>query len=390
MESCTSKAAKKQRDKRAENTKFQQVYSSLPPNTCVAFTDGSSFGNPGPAGAGFTVLPSLFHPGACSSVYLGEATNNVAELAALQFVCDSLFELFSSCAPSSRPSVCVFVDNRYATDAANNTNKCKANRKQVAETRRAVSALRTLTEVSIRWVPAHAGVGGNEVADSLAKRGAKGTTSRAPLSPPTPSPPSRRPLDPAVSSPSALLHPDLELADDMDDMDDMDEQPPPGPLLAPQPQATALPPPPPDLSLRRSPRIHDQIRALPTALYRRGKVDFSMGVPKAKPVHRQRAPSRDVTSQTPDLSYSPPNVHIRPSARKKRKAPQLPPQPIRGLGHFGWKRPCIPPHSSGLSPSPPSLTSPESSPFRPPDHRKRTLPDPPRPSPKRHKTNAYP
>ena len=90
------------------------------------------------------------------------------------------------------------------------------------------------------------------------------------------------------------------------------------------------------------------------------------------PVHRQRAPSRDVTSQTPDLSCSPPNVHVQPSARKKRKAPQLPPQPIRGLGHFGWKRPCIPPHSSGLSPSPPSLTSPESSPFRPPDHRKRT------------------
>jgi len=107
-------------------------------------------------------------------------THALVLLCYLQFVC-SLFELFCSCTPSSRPPVCAFVDNRYAIDAANNTNKCKANRKQVAETRRAVSALRTLTEVSIRWVPAHAGVGGNEVADSLAKRGGKGTTSRAPL-----------------------------------------------------------------------------------------------------------------------------------------------------------------------------------------------------------------
>ena len=99
-------------------------------------------------------------------------THALVLLCYFQFVCDSLFELFCSCTPSSRPPVCVFVDNRYAIDAAQNTNKCKSDRKQVAETRHAVSALRSLTEVSICWVPAHAGVG--EIAVSLAKTGRQG------------------------------------------------------------------------------------------------------------------------------------------------------------------------------------------------------------------------
>ena len=98
-------------------------------------------------------------------------THALVLLCYLQFVC-SLFELFCSCTPSSRPPVCAFVDNRYAIDAAHNTIKCKSDRKQVAETRHAVSALRTLTEVSICWVPAHAGVG--EIAVSLAKTGRQG------------------------------------------------------------------------------------------------------------------------------------------------------------------------------------------------------------------------
>ena len=75
--------------------------------------DGSSYGSPGPAGAGFTVIPSVLVPGSFSSASLGLATNNVAELAALQFLCEHLFEPLSRVSPSSRPPVFVFIDNRY-------------------------------------------------------------------------------------------------------------------------------------------------------------------------------------------------------------------------------------------------------------------------------------
>ena len=135
-------------------------------------------------------------------------------------------------------------------------------------TRRAVSRLRTLTEVFLRWVPAHADVEGNEVADTLAKRGAKGTTSRAPPDPPPP-PHST----PAIPLSSPVFHPDLELADDMDNIDD--DLPPP-PLAIPLPMLPEAKVPDPVISLRRSTRLERQVRPIPSALYRGEKVDFSL------------------------------------------------------------------------------------------------------------------
>ena len=52
------------------------------PHEWIAFTDGACSGNPGPAGAGFVVIEpgGKIHEG---FEYLGEATNNVAELTAV-------------------------------------------------------------------------------------------------------------------------------------------------------------------------------------------------------------------------------------------------------------------------------------------------------------------
>ena len=65
---------------------------------------------------------------------------------------------------------------------ADSTGRARANRRQVKLTREALTSLRLITNVSLHWVPGHAGVPGNELADRLAKRGAKGTTSHDPLS----------------------------------------------------------------------------------------------------------------------------------------------------------------------------------------------------------------
>ena len=80
---------------RAAATKIaREMVNGAPPNAIIAFTDGSSFGNPGPSGAGATV----FFPTRAgrqgrtreTTVALGESTNNFSELwgigAALQMI----------------------------------------------------------------------------------------------------------------------------------------------------------------------------------------------------------------------------------------------------------------------------------------------------------------
>ncbi len=58
---------------------------SAPPTVAEVFIDGSSLGNPGPAGAGVVICGTGGHPAATVSKYLGETTNNVAEYLALLY-----------------------------------------------------------------------------------------------------------------------------------------------------------------------------------------------------------------------------------------------------------------------------------------------------------------
>ena len=51
----------------------------------LIYIDGASWGNPGPAGVGVVIQAANGRPGAQLSKYLGEATNNVAEYAALLY-----------------------------------------------------------------------------------------------------------------------------------------------------------------------------------------------------------------------------------------------------------------------------------------------------------------
>lgn len=80
--------------------------------------------------------------------------------------------------------------------------------------------LRKLTRVDIFWVPAHAGVFDNDVADFLAKRGAKGCTSTSAPTEEELAGISRSPLPP-ITPPKQDS--DREVADDVSDDDDNDE-----------------------------------------------------------------------------------------------------------------------------------------------------------------------
>ena len=79
------KAEGKARDKAAEKATFTTLWNALPGDATKCFTDGSSYGNPGQAGLGYSFQMGQRHFE--GTRYLGVATNNVAELEAIKDAC---------------------------------------------------------------------------------------------------------------------------------------------------------------------------------------------------------------------------------------------------------------------------------------------------------------
>lgn len=120
------------------------------------YTDGSSSGNPGPAGIG-VVLVWRDHRREIQRA-LGETTNNVAELTAI----------LEGLRAVRRPDlpVRVHTDSAYAIGVLVEGHRVKRNDALVAEVRREMARFADLRLVK---VPAHAGVPENERADRLAR-----------------------------------------------------------------------------------------------------------------------------------------------------------------------------------------------------------------------------
>lgn len=122
----------------------------------TVYADGACSGNPGPAGLGVVLLDGESRVEV--SEYIGQATNNVAELSAI-------LRAIVEVADSERP-IHIHTDSSYAIGVLQKGWKAKANADLVAEIRDAIRARRS---VRLFYVPGHAGVAGNERADSLAR-----------------------------------------------------------------------------------------------------------------------------------------------------------------------------------------------------------------------------
>ncbi len=125
-----------------------------------AYTDGASSGNPGPAGIG-VVLIWREHRREVSR-YLGETTNNVAELTA---ILDALRLVKRRDLP-----VRVHADSSYAIGVLSGEMRVKANRDLVATIR---SEMRSFADLRLVKVSGHSGVEENERADALARLAVK-------------------------------------------------------------------------------------------------------------------------------------------------------------------------------------------------------------------------
>jgi len=122
----------------------------------VAYTDGACSGNPGPAGCGVVLVApdGKMHEG---QEYLGEATNNVAELTGILRAIEWT--------PADAGALVVHTDSQYAIGVLQRGWKAKANQELVSRTKRAVEDRRA----RLVYVPGHQGVALNERADELAR-----------------------------------------------------------------------------------------------------------------------------------------------------------------------------------------------------------------------------
>jgi ribonuclease HI len=127
----------------------------VPPGTVIAYADGACSGNPGPAGLGVVLIDGPRRVEI--SEYLGEQTNNIAELTA---VLRALAEV-----DAARPMM-IYTDSQYTIGVVQKGWKAKANQDLVAELRETLSG-RHATRLA--YVPGHSGVLLNERADALAR-----------------------------------------------------------------------------------------------------------------------------------------------------------------------------------------------------------------------------
>jgi ribonuclease HI len=129
----------------------------------LIFTDGASSGNPGPAGIGVVMRFGKYEKEI--SEYIGLATNNIAELKAIQA---GLLAMKKTDLP-----VRIFTDSKYAYGVLTLGWKAKANREMVQSIKKMMMKFKNLKVIKIKG---HAGDEGNERADFLATSAIKDST----------------------------------------------------------------------------------------------------------------------------------------------------------------------------------------------------------------------
>jgi ribonuclease HI len=128
---------------------------AAPADAIHVWTDGACSGNPGLAGLGVVIVGD--GPQREISEYLGEATNNIAELTAI-------LRGLGTVADRSRP-VIVYSDSAYSIGLLTQNWKAKKNVELVEELR---ALCRQFTDLRFVKVAAHSGISLNERVDQLA------------------------------------------------------------------------------------------------------------------------------------------------------------------------------------------------------------------------------
>jgi ribonuclease HI len=125
-------------------------------NAIHVWTDGACEGNPGPAGLGVVIIDGSERREL--SEYLGQGTNNIAELSAILRGLESI--------PDRQRPVVVYSDSQYSIGLLTKNWKAKANTELVDKLR---GLTRQFTDLRFVKVAAHSGIPLNERVDELAR-----------------------------------------------------------------------------------------------------------------------------------------------------------------------------------------------------------------------------
>ncbi len=141
----------------------KNMLSLLPDDTVICFVDGASRGNPGAATAGLMITwpRAMNKERLLRGVYLGQNTNNYAELMAVKLTLTILAE---SALPKAQ-NVAIFTDSKYVHGLFTQNWTAKANSELVGEIK---ELLKKWPKARFYWVAGHAGIEGNEIVDKLA------------------------------------------------------------------------------------------------------------------------------------------------------------------------------------------------------------------------------
>ena len=137
--------------------------SMEPAGAVCVYADGASSGNPGPSGIG-VLLRFGTHEKEISA-YIGEATNNIAELEAIRAALSAIKD--------PELPVRIYTDSSYAHGVLSLGWKPKKN---LALIEKIKNQLREFRDVKLIKVKGHAGMPGNERADLLARSALKKST----------------------------------------------------------------------------------------------------------------------------------------------------------------------------------------------------------------------
>lgn len=128
--------------------------SMIPPNTIVAYTDGGASPNPGPAGSGILLMYGEHSLEIWE--YLGNSTNNVAELTAILRALENI--------KNPNLPVMIYSDSKYAIGVLTGQMKATKNLDLIAKVR---SKMMEFPRLQLLKVKAHVGVEHNEHVDRL-------------------------------------------------------------------------------------------------------------------------------------------------------------------------------------------------------------------------------
>jgi ribonuclease HI len=140
-----------------------ETLEAAPKDAWIVYADGACSGNPGPAGSGVVIVSpdGKTYEG---FEWLGQATNNIAELTAILRALEWI--------PAGASPILVHTDSQYSIGVLQKGWKAKVNQELVAAAKKVVADRRA----RLVYVPGHSGVPLNERADELARQAA--TTGR--------------------------------------------------------------------------------------------------------------------------------------------------------------------------------------------------------------------